>query len=202
MGYHRAGFEVVGVDINPQPRYPFEFHQADALEFLAEHGHEFDAIHASPPCQAYSRASQARRNQGHEYPDLLSATRDGLNAAGLPWVIENVPGAPMRPDYKLCGCQFGLDLRRMRWFETSWEGMDLRPPCFHPYPVVSVVGLGTPTWVRERLGYNPTISDYRRAMGIDWMNRGELSQAIPPAYCQFIGRHLMAAIENQRTEAA
>jgi DNA (cytosine-5)-methyltransferase 1 len=192
MGYHRAGFEVVGVDINPQPRYPFEHHLGDALEYLAEHGHEFDAIHASPPCQAYSVAAQSQRSAGKEYPDLLDPTRALLLSIGRPWAIENVPGAPMRADFKLCGCQFGLDLRRERWFETSWRGYQLSPPCHHPYPVPSVVGHGTPSWVREKLGYNPTIADYRRAMGIDWMNRGELSQAIPPAYTQFIGEQLIA----------
>jgi DNA (cytosine-5)-methyltransferase 1 len=196
MGYHRAGFDVVGVDIKPQPRYPFEFHQGDALEFIAEHGHEFDVIHASPPCQAYSQAALSERNRGKEYPDLLAETRAVLELAGVAWVIENVPDAPMRADYRLCGCQFGLDLRRERWFETSWHGFDLRPSCFHPYPVVSVVGHGTPSWVREKLGYNPTIAHYRAAMGIDWMNRDELSQAIPPAYTAYLGIQLLAALER------
>lgn len=188
-GYHRAGFDVVGVDIEPQPHYPYEFHQADALTYpLAG----FDVIHASPPCQAYSQAAQTQRNAGKEYPDLLAPTREKLIAAGLPWVIENVPGAPMRADYKFCGCQFGLDLRRERWFEVSWPvAYSLMPPCNHPYPVVSVVGHGAPAWVRERLGYNPTIADYRAAMGIDWMNRNELSQAIPPAYTEYIGAQLL-----------
>lgn len=196
MGYHRAGFDVVGVDHHPQPRYPFEHHVADALEFLAEHGHEFDAIHASPPCQAYSTASQGQRNAGKEYPDLLAATRRALvENDGKPWVIENVVGAPMRPDFRLCGCQFGLDLRRERWFETSWRGYSLTSPCHHPYPVPSVVGHGTPSWVREKLGYNPTIAHYRASMGIDWMNRNELSQAIPPVYCEFIGAQLLEHLE-------
>jgi DNA (cytosine-5)-methyltransferase 1 len=197
MGYHRAGFEVVGVDIKPQPRYPFAFHQGDALEFIRDHGHEFDAIHASPPCQAYSHASLGQRNAGKEYPDLLAPTRDALIATGLPWVIENVPKAPMRADIQLCGCQFGLDLRRERWFETSWHAFQLRPPCHHPYPVVSVVGHGTPTWVREKLGFNPTIAHYRAAMNIDWMNRDELSQAIPPDYAEHVGRQLIAVLSHR-----
>jgi DNA (cytosine-5)-methyltransferase 1 len=191
----RQGEVVIGVDINPQKNYPFEFHQADALEALTDYLDSGDgqlaAVHASPPCQAYSQAALSQRNAGKEYPDLLAATRDLLNATGLPWVIENVPGAPMRPDFKLCGCQFGLELRRERWFETSWNGYDLRPRCHHPHPVVSVVGHGTPSWVREQLGYNPTIADYRAAMGIDWMNRNELSQAIPPAYTEYIGGYLL-----------
>ena len=196
VGYHRVGFDVVGVDINPQPHYPFEFHQADALEYLQAHWPDFDAIHASPPCQAYSVAAQSERNAGKDYPDLLAPTREALIATDVPWVIENVPGAPMRADYKFCGCQFALDLRRVRWFEVSWPvTYALMPPCNHPYPVPSVVGHGTPSWVQHKLGYNPTIHDYRRAMGIDWMNRNELSQAIPPSYTEFIGRQLITALE-------
>jgi len=202
MGYHRAGFDVVGVDIVDQPHYPFWFWQGDALEFPFD---DFDAVHASPPCQAYSQAALSQRNNGKEYPDLLAVTRKSLEASGVPWVIENVPGAPMRADFKLCGCRFGLALRRMRWFETSWHAFDFGPPCSHDGPVVSVVGHGTPSWVRQKLGYNPTIHDYRAAMGIDWMNRNELSQAIPPAYCQFIGEQLLAAItplESSRRQTA
>lgn len=156
----------------------------------------FDAIHASPPCQAYSIASKSRRDAGHEYPDLLASTRDRLEASGVAWVIENVPGAPMRPDFRICGCQVGLELRRVRWFETSWSHYDLVTPCHHTGPVVSVVGHGTPSWVRKQLGYNPTIQQYRDAMGIDWMNRGELSQAIPPAYTELVGTHLLTQIET------
>ena len=188
MGYHQAGFDVVGVDVEPMPRYPFEFHQANAMTYPLD---GFDAIHASPPCQAYSMASQSQRNAGKEYPDLLAPTRDRLMAHGVPWVIENVPGAPMRPDFQICGCMVGLELRRERWFETSWAGFAMSPPHHHPGPVVSVVGHGTPSWVREQLGYNPTIADYRAAMGIVWMNRNELSQAIPPAYTRFIGEQLL-----------
>jgi DNA (cytosine-5)-methyltransferase 1 len=190
-GYRRAGFGVTGVDISPQKNNPHRFVQGDALEYVREHGPQYDAIHASPPCQCYSMAAKAQRNAGKVYPDLLASTRDALNATGRPWVIENVPNAPMRPDYKLCGCQFGLELRRERWFETSWGGFVLMPSCHHPHPVVSVVGHGTPTWVRQQLGYNPTIKHYRSAMGIEWMNRTELSQAIPPAYTEWIGGQLM-----------
>lgn len=193
-GYARAGFDVTGVDIQHQKNNPHVFIQADALEYVKAHGKEFDAIHASPPCQAYSMASKSQRNQGKIYPDLLAATRRALRDTGKPWIIENVPGAPMRADFKLCGCQFGLDLRRERWFETSWNGIALLPTCHHPHPVVSVVGHGTPTWVRERLGFNPMIKHYRAAMGIDWMNRSELSQAIPPAYTEWIGKQLIGQL--------
>jgi DNA (cytosine-5)-methyltransferase 1 len=197
VGYHRAGFDVTGVDLAPQKNYPLEFHQADALEFLAEHGGKFDAIHASPPCQAYSVAAQSERNAGKVYPDLLAPTRDALESTGKPWVIENVPGAPMRADFQICGCQMGLKLRRERWFETSWRAFSMMPTHHHEGPVVSVVGHGTPSWVREQLGYNPTIADYRAAMGIDWMNRNELSQAIPPAYTEHIGRQLIAHLAER-----
>jgi DNA (cytosine-5)-methyltransferase 1 len=205
MGYHRAGFEVVGVDIKPQPHYPFEFIQGDALDILGglagygldRPGSRFAAIHASPPCQAYTQSALRFRNEGKEYPDLLEPTRQALIAIGLPWVIENVPGAPMRADYVLCGCQFQLpNLRRERWFETSWHGFALHPTHDHTEPAISVVGHGTPSWVRSKLGYNPTIAQYRAAMGIDWMNRNELSQAIPPAYTEWIGTQLLATLER------
>jgi DNA (cytosine-5)-methyltransferase 1 len=200
MGYHRAGFEVVGVDIKPQKNYPFAHHVGDALEYLRVHGDEFDAIHASPPCQLYSVASQEQRKAGTEYPDLLPPTRAALLAQSRPWVIENVPGAPMRADYRLCGCQFGLGvdhggrwlgLRRERWFETSWHGFEMMPTHDHTGDYITVVGHGTPSWSREVLGFNPTMREKRQAMGIDWTTRGELSEAIPPAYTQFLGMRLI-----------
>ncbi len=192
-GLQRAGFHVTGVDIKPQPRYcGDEFHQADAMTFPLE---GFDFIWASPPCQAYSVAAQSRRNAGHEYPDLLAPTRVRLQFSGIPWVIENVPGAPMRGDFVLCGCQVGLKIRRKRLFETSWEGFSMVHSCNHRDPVVSVVGHGTPSWVRKQLGFTPKIADYRAAMDIDWMNRDELSLAIPPAYSEFIGRQIMEVLE-------
>ncbi len=188
VGYARAGFEVVGVDIEPQKNYPYEFVQADANDYPLE---GFDAIHASPPCQDHMRVGQ---HPTHGTGWMLAHTRDRLLDQPAPWVIENVPGAPMRADIKLCGCQVGLELRRERWFETSWHAFHLSTPHHHPHPVPSVVGHGTPSWVRKQLGYNPTIADYRAAMGIDWMNRGELSQAIPPAYTELIGHQLMAQV--------
>lgn len=191
-GLQLAGFHVTGVDIERQPHYIGDvFHQADAMTFPLE---GYDLIWASPPCQAYSMSAQSQRNQGKEYPDLLRAIRDRLLETDTPWIIENVKGAPMRADYRLCGCMFGLKLRRERWFETSWNGFALLPSCYHPEPVVSVVGHGTPAWVRQRLGFNPTIKDYRAAMGIDWMNRDELSLAIPPAYAEYLGRQALDII--------
>jgi DNA (cytosine-5)-methyltransferase 1 len=118
VGYHRAGFDVVGVDIKPQKRYPFEFHQADALEFAAEHGHEFDAIHASPPCQGYSRMRHLPWLRGREYPLLVEPCRELLESLGLPWIIENVEDAPLGGAV-LCGMMFGLKVYRHRRFESS-----------------------------------------------------------------------------------
>ena len=200
MGYHRAGFDVVGVDIVPQPRYPFEFVLDDVMQLGYRWLQSFDAIHASPPCQAYTQAALSQRNAGKFYPDLLGPTRDLLEQTDRQWVIENVPGAPMRPDVVICGCQVGLQLRRIRWFETSWHHFELAHPCHHNGPVVSVVGHGTPSWVKEQLGRNPTIADYRAAMGIDWMNRDELSQAIPPAYTELIGHQLMQHVLSATAE--
>jgi DNA (cytosine-5)-methyltransferase 1 len=191
MGYHCAGFEVVGMDIKPQPHYPFEFHQADALEYVAEHGHEFDAIHASPPCQDYS-FSYTPRNHGTAW--LLPAIRELLIKSGKAWIIENVPGAPLRADFKLCGCMFELPrLRRKRLFETSWNGFALLPQCNHPDPIVTVVGHGicSGSWYLGKIDGKAYGELAKQAMGIDWMNRDELSQAIPPAYTEFIGKYLI-----------
>lgn len=190
VGYHRAGFDVVGVDIEPQKNYPFEFVQADATTFPLD---GFDAVHASPPCQDHMQTPHRMHGTGW----MLPATRGRLLAQSAPWVIENVPGAKMRADYRLCGCMFGLKLRRERWFETSWRGFELNLGHDHSEPAVSVVGHGTPTWVRQKLGYNPTIAQYRAAMGIDWMNRSELSQAIPPAYTEHVGRALLELLASE-----
>lgn len=189
VGYARAGFDVVGVDIQPQKNYPFDFVQADATTYpLAG----FDAIHASPPCQDHMRTPGRKHGTGW----MLDHVRQRLLQQEAPWTIENVPGAKMRADFTICGCHVGLDLRRLRWFETSWSPVQPVAPHHHPYPVVSVVGHGTPTWVRKRLGFNPSTAHYRAAMGIDWMNRNELSQAIPPAYTEFIGAALMDHVKN------
>jgi DNA (cytosine-5)-methyltransferase 1 len=201
MGYHRAGLEVVGVDRARQPRYPFEFLRMDALVALrALDLSQFDAIHASPPCQLHSVSTTRHRREGREYVNMIPETRAALEASGLPYVIENVPGAPIRDDFRICGCHVGLDLRRVRLFETNWSGLRQAPPCYHTEPVVSVVGHGMPTWARGRLGYKPTIQDYQRAMGIDWMNRDELSLAVPPAYTERVGRALSAWLEERGSQ--
>jgi DNA (cytosine-5)-methyltransferase 1 len=202
MGYHQAGFDIIGVDNQPQPHYPFEFVQADALDVLADglpvvgdpHCYP-DAIHASPPCKRHSAMTNCRPGTAETHDDLLTPTRELLIKTGLPWIIENTPGAPMRPDYILCGCNFNLPrLRRQRWFETSWQGFDLMPPCSHPDPTVTVAGH---TGYRKGPGHTRygRLTDWVAAMGIDWMNRDELAQAIPPAYTEHMGTELMAHIK-------
>jgi DNA (cytosine-5)-methyltransferase 1 len=185
MGYHRAGFDVTGVDLSPQPNYPFEFVQADALTFPLD---GFDAIHASPVCKRYSAATPAWARASH--PNQIPPTRKRLAAQTAPWVMENVPGAPLRPDLKICGCVVGLDeLERERWFELGgWNVFDLRPPCYHAKPITSVAGHGRSSTMPSGTGL---AADWRRVMDIDWMTRDELAQAIPPAYTEYIGRQLL-----------
>jgi DNA (cytosine-5)-methyltransferase 1 len=194
MGYHRAGFDVTGVDIAPQPRYPFAFIQGDALEEWFDLS-TIAAIHASPPCQEHMRGGLAGE---HDTGWMLDQTRAMLEELGKPWVIENVPGAPMRADYQLCGSQFGLPIRRHRWFETSWHGFSLMPPCDHSRPVVGVYGHPhgkAGAWPGMLPG---SLEDWSVAMGIDWMTGNELSQAIPPAYTEYIGAQLLAHLAAER----
>lgn len=194
MGYHRAGFEVVGVDIKPQPRYPFEFHQADALTFpLAG----FDAIHASPPCQAYSRMSNARPGTADKYPALVEEVRERLLASGHPFVIENVEGAPLRNPLTLCGTMFNLRVYRHRLFETV-------PPIYFP-PAACTHFVSMPRAGRFHPDGWTSVAGKTRlapsllAMGIDWMRTAEeLSESIPPAYTEWIGTQLLAVIAAER----
>jgi DNA (cytosine-5)-methyltransferase 1 len=192
MGYHRAGFEVTGVDINPQKNYPFEFHQADALEFLKEHGHEFDAIHASPPCQRHSAMSNCRPGLADEYPDLVAPTRDLLIASGKPWVIENVVGSPLIDPITLCGTMFGRQLYRHRLFETSFHIEE--PP--HPKHVIpaSKAGHWKPGTVMSVSGHIAPIAKAREIMDIDWTNREELAESIPPYFTKYVGQWIRAEI--------
>ena len=190
MGYHRAGFEVVGVDIKPQPRYPFEFHQADALEYCSAHGREFDAVHASPPCQGYSRLRHLPWLCGREYPLLIPVTRLALQATGKMYVIENVADSPL-DGALLCGAALGLSISRHRRFESNV--LLLFPPC----PGHSVLFHGGENMKKYGQGAGVTGladgQDPREALGIDWMTGRELRQAIPPAYTEYIGRQLIEA---------
>jgi hypothetical protein len=200
MGYHRAGFYVVGVDINPQPDYPFDFVQGDALDYLAEHWRNYAAIHASPPCQA-STALTKGTNQGREYVNLIPETRRLLRATGLPRVIENVQGSDLRPDLTLCGEMFGLGVLRHRYFEV--DGFNAAAPAHKPHrgrvrgwrhgtyydgPYLAVYGEG---------GGKGSVAEWQAAMGIDWTDdRKAIAEAIPPAYGEHIGRQLLAHIEQ------
>jgi DNA (cytosine-5)-methyltransferase 1 len=202
MGYHRAGFEVVGVDIEPQPNYPFTFIPGDALEALRSFDcfEGIEAIHASPPCQSYSTTASLHDNT---YPLLIEPTRDLLVASGLPYVIENVVGAPLTNSVRLCGSSFGLGVRRHRLFEVVPMPIGI-PPCAHhlqPEPI-DVTGTGGPsTKPREGGGgihRKPrNLAHAREVMGIDWMSREELSEAIPPAFTEYIGRHLLAHLAER-----
>lgn len=190
-GYHLAGFDVVGVDIDRQPRYPFEFHQGDALKFLLEHHCEFDVIHASPPCQAFTNA---QRIMGNSHPDFITATRNALELIRKPWIIENVPGAPLRGPAELCGAMFGLGTYRHRLFETSFPVSAPAHPV-HSTPTAKMGRAPKPGEFMHVVGNFSGVAQAREAMGIDWMTRDELRESIPPAYAQFIGARLLADTE-------
>lgn len=207
VGYARAGFEVVGVDIAPQPNYPFEFIQADALMMLeAQLGQEFAAIHASPPCQFY--ASLATKG---EHWRSIPPTRDLLLDHGLPYVIENISDArwDMREPTKLCGSMFDLNVRRHRLFETTFPVMT--QPCNHHWRNEIRAYYGKKGWLVwspkgaqvQKAGRKPilrgSVEDAPADMGIDWMTSwDELREAIPPAYTEHIGQYLMAEIEARQ----
>lgn len=207
MGYHRAGFEVVGVDLSPQPRYPFTFHQADALDFLRDHGAEFDAIHASPPCQRWSLAMRMQpTNKRLAHPDLITPLRPLL--AGRAFVIENVPLSPLRPDIVLTGPMFGLyRIQRRRIFETSM--FCLQPPLQrvprsawvrgYAMTITSSLSSSTHFYARKRAGLPGRVSTREacEAMGIDWpMTSREVGNAIPPDYTEWIGRQLAKSLTD------
>ena len=189
MGLHRAGFEVVGVDIKPQKNYPFEFYQADAMTYPLE---GFDAYWASPPCQGYSEATPITTKDRH--PRLIGGVRHILAETGRPYVIENVEGSRfhLKTPTMLCGTMFQLKLWRHRWFEI-WPTF-VWPPyqCNHSVKPVTV---NPPQNARRSQG-GRDFGKECEAMGIDWMDKTEISQAIPPAYSEYIGKQLMKVIEN------
>lgn len=207
MGYHRAGFDVVGVDIASQPNYPFEFFQMDALEllrWLATRGAQgFDAIHASPPCQGYTALKAVH---GNEWPRLVEPVRTLLDAIGLPYVIENVQGSPVRRDMTLCGEMFGLGVIRHRYFELGgWVGT---PPLHKPHRG-RVAGMRHGQWyegpyfaVYGEGGGKGTVAQWQQAMGIDWTDvRREIAEAIPPAYTEHIGAQLLEHLATAKAVA-
>jgi C-5 cytosine-specific DNA methylase len=191
MGYHRAGFEVVGVDIAPQPHYPFEFHQGDATTWPLD---GFDAIHASPPCQRFSALCRAT-GTASRHPDLIEPIRQHLTASGLPWVMENVEGAPMQ-SATICGAAMGLEIVRHRQFETNW--LLLTPGCAHNRgdTITGKLVAFREGSVKNGRHLPPRAGrkHLRPAMGCDWMTQKEADQAIPPAYTEFIGEQLLALL--------
>ncbi len=197
VGYFRAGFDVFGVDNDPKPlrHYPFLHVCADALEYCREHGHEYDFIHASPPCQAYSRCRTMHTCRDKKYPDLISETRATLMDIGKVYVIENVKGAPLISPMRLTGLMFGLCLFRERWFESPL--LLLAPEI--PKPNGNIIGrngfvcmAGHGDSGRGRIpADHRTLASWQVASGIDWMTMAEMAQAIPPAYCEFIGKQIL-----------
>jgi len=205
-GYADAGFDVVGVDVEPHPDYPFTFSQDDALVVLAAivntgryRGVTFDAIHASPPCQAYSTMGQKHATTQAAHPALIAPVRARLRAIGVPYVIENVPGARRELDHpiQLCGRAFGLGVGRHRLFECSFACMSVQCACDgNELPVYGKLD-GRRVWTRSdgsELRAAKTLEQAQAAMGIDWMAWEDLTQAIPAAYTEHIGGYLMAAL--------
>ena len=212
VGYERAGFEVVGVDNDPQPNYPFTFIRADALGLLGSPWFNvtaFDAIHASPPCQAY--AGLAAKDGRH--PRLIEPTRELLRSTGLPYVIENIADA--RPHLidpvRVCGSSFGLHVRRHRLFETNWPLMG--SSCAHGGQEIRAY-YGKPGWLAweprgaqvQKVGRKPllrgSVEQAPADMGIDWMTWDELREAIPQAYTEYVGQQLLAHITTSEEVAA
>lgn len=187
VGLYRAGFDVVGVDIEPQPHYPFEFHQGDALTFSLDN---YDAIWASPPCQRFSICRYLHKGR-YEYPDLVTPIRKRLQATGKPYIIENVPGAPLLDFVVLCGQMFGLRLLRHRLFESNVLLLVPYHRGCRKEDFVTVCGKGSKS--RQREDYHK----WGEAMGIDWMSRKELTQAIPPTYAEFLGRQLIEYVNGR-----
>lgn len=202
-GYTAAGFHVTGVDLHPQPRYPYPFTRADALTHLShliDTGDicHYDAIHASPPCQ---RRSKAQRIQNRQHPALIAPTRELLIKTGLPYIIENVPhdagedDDPLHHPVELCGATFGLHTYRHRHFETNFP---LTPPP-HPPHQTATTKMGralTPGDWYHAVGNFSNVAYIRADMGVDWMNRDGIRESIPPAYAQYVGRQLLAHLRT------
>jgi DNA (cytosine-5)-methyltransferase 1 len=204
MGLHDAGFEVVGVDIEPQPSYPFEFVQRNVLDLLLIDPRSVDFVWASPPCQAFT-AYKRRPDHVYESPNLIPATRELLQDSGLPYVIENIPGArtELVDPIQLCGSSFGLDVRRHRLFECSFPIK--APPCDHSWQTPRFPPATNRTNKRctvEVGVWRIPLEVQQKAMGIDWMTRKELSQAIPPAYAEYIAKEVIRFLDRGRPQGA
>lgn len=204
MGYSQAGFdEIVGVDIEPQPNYPFSFIQADALQPPVDLS-VFDLIHASPPCQHFTAFGRIWKDIKDRYQDLLAPTRAMLESQSTPWIIENVPGAPMRVDAELCGSMFRLDaIRRHRWFEVSWDDL-IMPPAHNHLPPRQFRAHRGPWAERAFTTRVATIGSWtypletqKEWMGVDWdLTLEELSESIPPAFTRFLGAEFLSRVRT------
>lgn len=184
IGYQQAGFTVTGIDLEPQPHNPQPVIQAEALTYLYHHGAEYDFIHASPPCQTYTKAGKQWRKEGRRYPDLIAPLRTLLLYVNRPWVIENVPGAPLRHPILLNGSTFGLKIHRPRYFESSFP---LPQP---PAPFIPPVKMGRPIQegdILQPVGHFSGVPYARQEMGLPQATQKELAQALPPAYTRWVG---------------
>lgn len=194
-GYEQAGFDVTGIDIKPQPKHRGKFIQADAIEYLKNHWHEYDIIHASPPCQAYSKASMQFRKTGKVYVDLIELTRKTLIETGLPYVIENVPGSPLINPIELCGAMFEMRTYRHRLFESN---VNLNSPP-HPEHIAPNAKMGRPPKDGEFIQYVGHFSGVKMVQemtGLYWLGQNELAQSIPPQYTKYIGKQLISYLQN------
>lgn len=206
VGYHRAGFEVSGVDVVRQPNYPYECFQCDAVGLLKNRAMkpwiaEYDVLHASPPCQPFSAYRRRGDGVGDNYTDLINEVRDALIAHGLPYVIENIPRSPLHNPVTVCGSSFGLDLQRHRLFESNLPLV--APPCNHEWQTPRFLSSSNRGNLRRtvEVGAGRCSREAPGAMGIDWMTGEELSEAVPPAYTEFLGRQIHAWI-RARTKPA
>jgi DNA (cytosine-5)-methyltransferase 1 len=190
MGYSNVGFDVTGVDINPQHKYPFEFVQGDAIEYLINNHHKYDAIHASPPCQNNTKSTLVHKASGKKYDCFIARTREALIRIGKPFIIENTMDAPLIDPIMLCGGMFGLKTYRHRLFESN---LKLTVP-HHPVHVAKNAKMGRAPNVGEFIqvvGHFSGVKFAQEAMGIEWLGQKELAQAIPPIYTEFLGAQLM-----------
>lgn len=199
-GYEQAGFDVTGIDLCPQPKHRGKFIQSDAIDYLLEHGHKYDFIHASPPCQEYSMSSKQFRLLGKKYPTLIEATRAALLKIGKPYVLENVPGSPLINPVTLCGTMFGLPTYRHRLFETNW---DLPQPLHMPH-VAKQAKMGRSIKEGEFIQYMGHFSGVQYVKdftGCQWMDQYGLAQSIPPQYTKYIGlKYLSSKISELHTQ--
>ena len=195
-GYFLADFEVIGIDNKEQKNYPFKFVLSDAFIYLKDHYNEFDAIHASPPCQQYTKSAKQWRKLGKKYPDLIEECRSLLTKTNKPFIIENVPNSPLINPVILNGYNFGLLVHRKRLFECNFfvkqpEILKTKTP----------VKMGRPIRqgdIIQPVGHFSGVEYAKKQMGIEWMNGSELSQAIPPAYTKYIGKFLTEEIEKRK----